>query len=180
MNGIIIVFSKLEDAKKIQSVLNRNGYEETTACSTGAQALGHLSRYSGGIVICGYRLADMYYTELNEYLPENFKMLLIGSSRAISQCEASIVSVEVPLKVYDLINTVQILWGGGGQSRRTGAKSKRSASDRAVIDKAKELLMERNHISEPDAHYYLQKISMDAGRSMVETARMVLCLIEGE
>ena len=40
--------------------------------------------------------------------------------------------------------------------------------------------MERNHISEPDAHYYLQKISMDAGRSMVETARMVLCLIEGE
>ena len=168
MNGIIIVFSKLEDAKKIQSVLNRNGYEETTACSTGAQALGHLSRYTGGIVICGYRLADMYYTELN------------GSSRAISQCEASIVSVEVPLKVYDLINTVQILWGGGGQSRRTGAKSKRSASDRAVIDKAKELLMERNHISEPDAHYYLQKISMDAGRSMVETARMVLCLIEGE
>ena len=138
MNGIIIVFSKLEDAKKIQSVLNRNGYEETTACSTGAQVLGHLSRYTGGIVICGYRLADMYYTELNEYLPENFKMLLIGSSRAISQCEASIVSVEVPLKVYDLINTVQILWGGGGQSRRTGAKSKRSASDRAVIDKAKE------------------------------------------
>ena len=179
MRGIIVVFSKIEDAKKIQAVLNRNGYEETAAYSTGAQALGHMSRYTGGIVICGYRLADMYYTELSEYLPETFQMLLIGSSRVISQCQASIVSVEMPLKAYDLINTVQLLWGEKKEKKK-GTKTKRSAADQAAIEKAKQLLMERNHISEPDAHYYLQKISMDAGRSMAETARMVLCLTEGE
>ncbi len=181
MTGIIIVFSKLEDAKRIQAVLNRNGYENTAACTTGAQALTLLNRFNGGILICGYHMADMYYTELYEYLPENYKMLLMGSERVISQCEAPVVSVAMPVKVYELINTVQLLWDGGGRPGRTEQrKGKRSASDEAVIRKAKQLLMERNHLSEPDAHRYLQKISMDTGRAMVETAKMVLCLIEGE
>ena len=34
--------------------------------------------------------------------------------------------------------------------------------------------MDRNNMTEPEAHRYLQKMSMDAGRSLAETARMVL------
>ena len=42
---------------------------------------------------------------------------------------------------------------------------------------AKELLMERNHITESEAHRYIQKCSMDTGNSLVETARMILTIM---
>ena len=45
------------------------------------------------------------------------------------------------------------------------------------IDKAKALLMERNNMTEEEAHRYLQKCSMDSGTNMVETAQMVISLI---
>ncbi len=32
-----------------------------------------------GIVVCGYRMKDMMYTQLREYLPDSFEMLLIAS-----------------------------------------------------------------------------------------------------
>ena len=43
---------------------------------------------------------------------------------------------------------------------------------------AKELLMDRNHLSEEEAHRYIQKCSMDSGTNMVETAQMVLSMMQ--
>ena len=50
----------------------------------------------------------------------------------------------------------------------------RSDAEKADILRAKTVLMDRQHMSEPEAHRYLQKTSMDASRSMAETARMIL------
>ena len=38
--------------------------------------------------------------------------------------------------------------------------------------------MERNHMTEEEAHRYIQKCSMDSGTSLTETARMVLSMIK--
>ena len=51
---------------------------------------------------------------------------------------------------------------------------KRNLKEQAYIDEAKKLLMERNNMSEEEAHRYIQKHSMDSGTNMVETAQMVL------
>jgi len=37
--------------------------------------------------------------------------------------------------------------------------------------------MERNNMSEEDAHHYIQKCSMDSATNMVETAQMILSLM---
>lgn len=55
-----------------------------------------------------------------------------------------------------------------------------SAEEQGVLRRAKLLLMKRNHLSEPEAHRYLQKTSMDTGRSMMESAHMVTMLIAEE
>ena len=47
-----------------------------------------------------------------------------------------------------------------------------------VILDAKKLLMERNHMSEEEAHRYMQKCSMDSGNNMVETAKMIFALMK--
>ena len=47
-----------------------------------------------------------------------------------------------------------------------------------MIEQAKALLMERNGMSEEEAHRYLQKTSMEGGRNMTETAQMVLSVMD--
>ncbi len=48
-----------------------------------------------------------------------------------------------------------------------------------LIDRAKALLMERNGMTEEEAHRYIQKCSMDSGTNIVETAQMVISLKGG-
>ena len=50
----------------------------------------------------------------------------------------------------------------------------RFKKEQKSIDDAKALLMERNHLSEEEAHKYIQKLSMDSGNNLVETAEMIL------
>ena len=50
--------------------------------------------------------------------------------------------------------------------------------ERKLIQDAKTLLMDRNHMTEEEAHRYIQKCSMDSGNSLVETARMVFSLMK--
>ena len=49
-----------------------------------------------------------------------------------------------------------------------------SAHSNYIIQSAKKVLITQRNMTEPEAHRYLQKMSMDAGRSLAETARMVL------
>lgn len=39
--------------------------------------------------------------------------------------------------------------------------------------------MNRNHMTEEEAHRYIQKCSMDSGTNMAETAQMVLTMMKG-
>ena len=89
------------------------------------------------------------------------------------------MGLPMPLKVYDLLNTVEMLQQGirrRRKKRREAAKN-RSAAQKAVIAQAKALLMERSRMSEEEAHRYLQKSSMDSGTNMLETAQMVLTIM---
>ncbi len=59
-----------------------------------------------------------------------------------------------------------------------------SDAGRGVIEKIsadkfdiKAVLMNRNHMSEEEAHGYIQKCSMNSGMNMVETAQMVLAMM---
>jgi response regulator NasT len=86
----------------------------------------------------------------------------------------------MPLKAGDLISTVGMM-AEGIERRRRRARLKpkvRSAEEENAIKEAKELLMGRNHLSEEEAHRYLQKCSMDSGTNMVETAFMVLSMMK--
>ncbi len=55
-----------------------------------------------------------------------------------------------------------------------------SAEEQGVLIRAKKLLMKRNHLTEAEAHRYLQKTSMDTGRTMMESAQMVTMLMPEE
>lgn len=62
-------------------------------------------------------------------------------------------------------------------AKKARKPKRRSEREDNYIKNAKVLLMERNHLSEEEAHRYIQKSSMDNGTNMVETAQMILTLL---
>lgn len=177
MVGVIVVFPGKDNGASIRNLLVRYGTKVTAVCTTGAKALQHADTVDEGVVVCGYKMRDMMYTELREYLPEEFEMLLIASpGKWAGEVTDGVVCLPIPLKVYDFINTVETLLKSIERRRRKRkmGRKERGFEQRAVITKAKGLLMERNHMSEEEAHRYLQKCSMESGTNMAETAEKAL------
>lgn len=180
MVGIIVVFPNKDNAANIRNLLARGGMTVTGVCTTGAQAMNYADTVDEGIVVCGYKLKDMLYSELREYLPSNFEMLLIASpDKWSSGLTDGVMGLNMPLKVYDLLNTVEMMLESMNRRRRKRKQEpkERNPKQQEVIRRAKELLMDRNNMSEGEAHRYLQKNSMDSGTNMAETAEMVLSIM---
>ncbi len=177
MADIIIAFPKLDDAKNLKKLLMRNGYDVNLVCDSGTQIMDAVNRLDGGIVICGHRFSDMHYIEINDYLPKGFQMLLLATSGKLAECDTrNLVSLAMPFKAQDLISTLEMMLV---QYRRWKKKQKarpkaRSESEQKMIAAAKEVLMDRNRMTEEEAHHYIQKLSMDSATNLVETASMLL------
>jgi response regulator NasT len=178
MINVIVLFPKLNDAKSIRNILVRTGIDVTAVCTAGSQVISRFGELDEGIVICGYRFADMMYTELQDYLPKDFEILLIVSRAHQNEMLDGdhITCISMPLKVYDLVNGVQDIMSRMMERKRKRRRKlrERSPEEKRLIESAKELLMQNNGITEADAHSYLQKRSMDSGMSLLETARMIL------
>ena len=181
MGNIIVVFPRLEDGKSIKNLLVRRGFSVPYVCTTGGHALECMDSLHGGIVISGYKLPDMMYHHLYEAMPPGFEMLLVASGKAAGDsADRGIPSVAMPLRVHELLEAVELLEIRMDRARR---KKRRQPRDRkpeeqAVIDRAKQMLMERSHLTEREAHRYLQKRSMDSGNTLAETAEMALYIME--
>ena len=181
MVNIVVVFPRLDDAKNIRNLLARNGYEVLGVCSTGAQVLQIADCLDEGIIICGYRFHDMIYSELRENLPPAFELLLVASAHILESCDMDhVVGLSLPIRIQDLVNTLEMMAGNMYRRRRRlkARPKERSEEEKKIIADAKRLLMERNHMTEEEAHRYMQKCSMDSGNSLVETARMVFALMK--
>lgn len=180
MTGIVIVFPRMEDARGIKNILVKSGFSVYAACTTAAAAVNALEDLNDGIVISAYRLKDMMYLELKDCLPSGFMMLLLAARQHLADCEAGedLVFLPMPFKVHELVEAVNALLERCEAARRKRRESPKAKSpeDMALIARAKEMLMEKRSMTEMQAHKYLQKCSMDSGRSMVESARMILML----
>jgi len=175
--NVIVVFHKPEVAKNIRNLLVRNGVDVLAVCTTGAQVMALVDNLDEGLVICGYRFADMLHTELREFLPNTFEMLLIATQLQWSECTHSeIVCLSMPVKSVDLLRVVNSILDNILQrrKRRKDRPRLRSSEEKAVIESAKFMLMNSKNYSEEEAHRYIQKQSMDSGTNMVETAQMIL------
>ena len=152
MANIIVAFSKPEDGKSIKGILVRSGY----------------------------RFEDMMYDELRQCLSFNFEMLVLASPARWSGIQMSgVVCLPMPLKVHDLLSTLDMMLQAQQRIRRKlrSRPRERSKEEQDLINEAKALLMDRNNMTESEAHRYIQKCSMDSGTNLVETAQMIISLI---
>ena len=179
MTNIIVAFPKLEEAKKLKNLLVRNGYDVAAVCTTGASALHYADGLVNGILLCAYKFPDMMYSEMKEYMPRGFDMILLASRNHLSECE-DVVTVPMPFAIRDFLNTVDMVSQTVIQRKRKMRQQpvKRADKDIQLINEAKSVLIERNHMTEEEAHRYMQKCSMDSGTNMVEAAHMILAMAD--
>ena len=178
MGGIIISMPKHDDANKIGDIIRRSSvWEDPIICTRGADTLRIVKDRDISLVICTKKLSDMGYEELCNYLPASVNMILLTQDASIVPYSSNIVRIIIPFKAGDLVNTVNMLLPQVIQKKKP-PKPKRSPEEQKVIDEAKLLLMNRNSMSEAEAFRYIQKNSMDSGRTMLESAQMILMMID--
>jgi len=179
LTNIVVVFPRIADAKSIRNLLVKNGFHVSATVSTGAAVLELVDEMSDGLVISGYKLPDMIYTQMHELLPPGIEHMLIASREHITEGDGNIVCFEMPIKIHDLINTVSMIVEGIESKRRKKRQTPtiRDDESKKIITEAKVLLMERNNLTEEEAHRYLQKTSMNSGTNMFETAQKILSLM---
>ena len=179
MGNIIIAMPKIEDATRIAKIVQSSGLGyEAEICSSGSEILRVSNEREYGVVICSKRLQDMNYTELEEYLPSFFGMIILTNDASLETRAEKCVKLLYPLKRTDLVATIDMLISSFYRQRKKSRQlpKKRNEQQQQIIDQAKAVLMERNGMSEPEAFRYLQKNSLDCGRSMVESAQMILVM----
>ena len=172
MAGIIVVFPKSEDSKSIRSLLVHSGYDSAFSCSTGAKAITLADTLGEGVIISGYRMPDMSYTDILEYVEDRFEMLLVASKQKLLEDETGVA----------MVNSVEMMQNNIFEkySRKKSKPPKRTEEEQSIVDEAKAVLMQKNNMPENEAHRYIQKTAMDSGRTMVDTAASILQIMYKE
>ncbi len=181
VNNIILAFPKAETGKKIKNILIRSGYYVASVVTSGGQVLNDAQTLQYGVVITGFRLPDMMFRDLKEDLPQGFRMIVLTSrAQWDSYGDPEVVNLATPLQVHDLLATLDMVLDRVEHYRKKQRMKPRvrSEQEERLIRQAKSLLMERNNMTEEEAHRYLQKTSMDDGISFTETAEKILSLMD--
>lgn len=181
MGSILIAMPHVEDANRISDKLSGYGLlMDIEVCQSASEVLRISNDRDFGVIICTKSLRDLSYIELSEYLPKYFGMIILTKDMTLETFSDNMVKVLMPFKTSELVSTIEMMTSEFKRTirRKKSIPVKRSAKEQQIIDEAKRLLINRNGMSEPEAFRYIQKNSMDTGRSMIESAQMILMLSE--
>jgi response regulator NasT len=174
MDKIIVAFENDNNRSRICDMLEASGITVRVSCRSGSEAIRAVRKLSGGIVICGYKLPEMTVSDLAYDLSGQAMFLAIAPAQQLALCHnENVFKLPTPFSKGDLVSSVRMLLQME-QKHFKAAPPRRTEKDTADINKAKELLMSRNGMTEQEAHRFIQRKSMDTGAKAVETARLII------
>ncbi len=174
MRQVIVAFESRTNRERIRDLLESTGEFSCLLCQNGGQVRRAARKLRVDIVVCGFKLGEESCEAVSYDLPQRCSMLMIAPQVKLELCEAEgVFKLQTPLHRSELLASVRLL----AQLRRPGRDNgpvRRSQEERELVERAKALLMERNGMTEEQAHRFLQKQSMDNGARLTDTAKLVL------
>lgn len=174
MERVVVAFANGEAQRRILRMLESAGCVPAGCFYTGADVIRTVRKLGGAIVVCGFKLRDMTAPDLARNLLGVGVLLVVSSPVNLFDCEgANLLKLPTPAARADFFASLDML----RQLERTALRPpppQRKEADQRLIQRAKALLMDRNHMTEGEAHRFLQKRSMDTGGRMAETAQWVI------
>jgi len=174
MDTIIVAFESQDSISRICSMLEHGGLFASMVCRSGAEAIRAAKKNRSSIIICGYKLCDMSADTLAYTLGENAMVLVVARPAHLNMCEEeSIFKLAMPVSKSDLLASLSML-SQFYQKHLKISRSKYDEERQLLINRAKEILMDKNHMTEEQAHKFIQKKSMDSGSRLEDTARLII------
>lgn len=174
VDRIVVAFSNENNRSRIAELLEVSNHPAKKLCRSGKEAIRSIREMGHGIVVCGYKLTDMTADDLAYDLGDAALVLVVAPPTMLDMCEnISLCRLPTPIKRADLIATIEMLIEIESQ-KAPSAKTNRSDEEKELINEAKMLLMEKCAMTEPEAHRFIQKKSMDTGFKLISTARIII------
>lgn len=176
MDRIILAFSKDETAHKIRMMLDGSGYRiHSMVCHSASELMRTVDDYDDVLIIMGYKLPDRVVDDVYDDTNGNVKIVSIVKPERLDDIEnEDIFALPLPLTRHKLLDAIEMLCGG--MEHHEKKQTERSPKEMKLIEDAKLFLMENYHMTEEQAHRFMQKRSMDSGSKIVDTAKVILNL----
>lgn len=167
---IVIAGPSRESREKLSQLLTSSGYSPFRSCGSEGELRRALDMCEDGIVILTGLFPGLRPEELLWDHGQKTQILLIARPEQLSQIEEDgVFRLAVPTTGQAIVGAVEML----SQFHRMGLP-KRAGSDRDIVNQAKRILMERQGITEPEAHRQLQQYAMNHGMKMADCAAGIL------
>ena len=174
MDKVILAFEGEKTVARVREILESSGAAECLVCHSGAEVRRLVNKQHIPVVVCGYKLRDETAESLCADLPLSCSVLVLAVQNMLDMIESEdVFKLTAPVSRGDLLSSVRMLTQMGHRVVRY-TRPKHSGEEKALIEKAKALLMDRNGMTEEQAHQFLQKQSMDSGTKLLQMAQMVL------
>ena len=172
MARIIIAGASAASRTQINRLLVASGLEVFRLCASGGELRRALNTCEDGVVVLGGSVPDCLPDALAQDFGDSFQFLLIGRPDALAACESpGVFKLAYPCGGSAVTAAVEML-----SQLHAMRLPRRTGQDKQLVERAKALLMKKNHLSEPEAHRRMQQYAMRHGMKMTEYA---LALLQG-
>ena len=174
MDTIIVAFENTALSQRFSDLMESTGTARCLTCRSGDQVRRLLNKQQAYCVVCSPHFRDGPAEWLCGDLPPFCSLLMVGPAHQLALCsDPDIFKLPTPIRREEALSTVSLLLQFGHRMERY-TRHRRSPLEQDLIARAKALLMERDGLTEEQAHRTLQKRSMDQGLTLVHTARRTL------
>ena len=173
MEKVIVAFENVANCQRICDMLESGSVARTTTVHSAGEVKRLIARSDIGVVVCGYKFKDGSAERLYETLPQTCSMLVVAQQSQLDYLNEEIFRLPAPISKAGLCASVQMLFQMN-RKMNLFLRPRRNEEEERIIREAKALLMDRNQMTEEQAHRWIQKKSMDTGAKLVQTARVIL------
>ena len=181
MTSRLLIAAPHGTAMKLRDILATAQIVPSAVLSTGGEALAALEDEQA-LLLTSWRLPDMTGAELARKADAAGVMMIVpGDYDPAELDDADVLTLHNPISQDALIQAVRTMCYCAGRMQaleQKAQKLERQLAERKVIERAKGRLMDALHLSESEAHYRMQKQSMDTGRRIVDVAQEILDSVE--
>jgi response regulator NasT len=170
---IIVAFESEKNCEHICDILEGGRVARCLRAKSAGEVKRLAAKHHINTVICGHKLSDGSAQELCADLPPTSAVLVIARRDLLEILGEDLFKLAAPVSRSDLCASVSMLLQMSRRLERA-LRPQRSGVENELVSKAKRHLMERDGLTEEEAHRYLQKKSMDSGAKMLQTAMLIL------
>ena len=170
MARIVIAGSLEQSRTQLSALLSSSGYPVYRLCAGAGELRRTLNGCDDGLLILAGQTPDCSADELFWDYGDQVHILLIAKPPDLEECESpGVFRLALPTSRQAVLGAVEMLT----QLHRMKLP-KHTADERALIGKAKEILMRRDGLTEPQAHRALQQYAMNRGLRMADCAWQIV------